>query len=214
MAPQSSALFAGTVINFNFVSGIKELYLIDIIGAGGCATVYRAVDLGSSGLKPIYYAVKCSTRPDRLSPARYTSRLWAEYELQTRVSEHPTVLPLLSFSYGEFSNFFVFDYKPGGTLLSAVIIPGFFGGKDDHARSLFLQLVDAVQACHNAGVYHRDIKPENMLLSEDGKSLYLSDFGMATYRSSSREFRCGSIRFMSPGSSRLPLILYVILIIV
>ncbi|KAJ6857196.1 CBL-interacting serine/threonine-protein kinase 21-like isoform X1 [Populus alba x Populus x berolinensis] len=43
------------------------------------------------------------------------------------------------------------------------------------ARRIFHQLIDAVDYCHNRGVYHRDLKPENLLL--DGKgNLKISDF--------------------------------------
>lgn len=37
----------------------------------------------------------------------------------------------------------------------------------------------AVEYLHSIGVAHRDIKLENALLSEDGVSLRLADFGLA-----------------------------------
>ena len=46
------------------------------------------------------------------------------------------------------------------------------------AKWYFLQLMRAVQACHDKGVVHRDIKPENMLL-DASFDLKLCDFGHA-----------------------------------
>ena len=41
------------------------------------------------------------------------------------------------------------------------------------------QLVKAIAACHERGVAHRDVKPENILVSRDGETLKLCDFGFA-----------------------------------
>ena len=46
------------------------------------------------------------------------------------------------------------------------------------ARTLFGQLLDALEALHSSGCYHRDIKPENIMISADG-SLRLGDFNLA-----------------------------------
>ncbi|TDL13888.1 kinase-like protein, partial [Rickenella mellea] len=54
------------------------------------------------------------------------------------------------------------------------------GGEIEKIKSIYLQLLDAAEACHNLGVYHRDIKPENILLTNDGTKVVLADFGFAT----------------------------------
>lgn len=50
---------------------------------------------------------------------------------------------------------------------------------------LFRQIVMAVCASHNAGVIHRDIKPDNVIISHDGSTAYLIDFGICQYLDSS-----------------------------
>jgi len=68
-------------------------------------------------------------------------------------------------------------------------------------RELILQLVDAIDFCHLAGVYHRDIKPENILLTSDlhGNIIVkLADFGLATCDGWSTETGTGSDRYEAP----------------
>jgi hypothetical protein len=55
----------------------------------------------------------------------------------------------------------------------------------------------AVHAMHINGWYHRDIKPANMLISRDGQTIKLADFGMATQRRKSKSF-AGSKAYMAP----------------
>lgn len=46
---------------------------------------------------------------------------------------------------------------------------------------LFDQLCRAVQDAHSVSVVHRDIKPNNIVLSDDGKTVSLIDFGICQY---------------------------------
>jgi serine/threonine protein kinase len=46
-------------------------------------------------------------------------------------------------------------------------------------RYIFYQLIQGLEATHNAGITHRDLKTENLLLSNDW-TLKISDFGFAT----------------------------------
>ncbi|XP_029895460.1 testis-specific serine/threonine-protein kinase 3 [Aquila chrysaetos chrysaetos] len=71
---------------------------------------------------------------------------------------------------------------------------------EPRARTLFCQLVEAIQYCHNSGVAHRDLKCENALLQ--GHTLKLTDFGFAKLlpgdgRELSWTF-CGSTAYAAP----------------
>ncbi|XP_052667371.1 testis-specific serine/threonine-protein kinase 3 [Harpia harpyja] len=71
---------------------------------------------------------------------------------------------------------------------------------EPRARTLFCQLVEAIQYCHNCGVAHRDLKCENALLQ--GHTLKLTDFGFAKLlprdgRELSWTF-CGSTAYAAP----------------
>eukprot|EP00667_Euglena_gracilis_P012457 EG_transcript_12795 len=46
-------------------------------------------------------------------------------------------------------------------------------------KSYLFQVLDGVLYCHTHRVIHRDLKPQNLLVSHDGKSIKLADFGLA-----------------------------------
>ncbi len=72
---------------------------------------------------------------------------------------------------------------------------------DDLVKKIFVQILDAVEFCHNQGIYHRDLKPDNIFVNAAGDKVFLGDFGLATDNERSTNFRCGSSFYMSPGES-------------
>ena len=51
--------------------------------------------------------------------------------------------------------------------------------KEDLAKKIFRQIIDAVQKIHSAGVIHRDIKDENILIDTQTHNVKIIDFGSA-----------------------------------
>ena len=74
----------------------------------------------------------------------------------------------------------VMDLVEGGELFDAVAEQGKLSEND--ARMYFQQLVEGISHCHLRRVYHRDIKPENLLLSQDKKTLKITDFGLSSIK--------------------------------
>ena len=68
---------------------------------------------------------------------------------------------------------------------------------EDRSRSLFRDLVSAVDYLHNKGIVHRDLKLENCLLDEEGR-LKLIDFGLANYNRGPLTTACGSPDYAAP----------------
>jgi serine/threonine protein kinase len=77
---------------------------------------------------------------------------------------------------GKVFHYLVLEYMPGGDL-QAMVRRGPLGIR----RSLIYleQICSGLEHAHEQGVIHRDIKPHNILLSGDGETVKISDFGVA-----------------------------------
>jgi serine/threonine protein kinase len=92
----------------------------------------------------------------------------------------------------------ILEYCPEGDLFFNITECGQYVGKDELAKKVFLQILDAVEHCHSLGIFHRDLKPENILVSDHGETVKLADFGLATAQPTSEDYGCGSTFYMSP----------------
>jgi serine/threonine protein kinase len=179
----------------NFIDDGRIL-LLKVIGSGGFGKVYKAIDTNSPPDEPQFLAVKCMLKP---APQSREAVFQAnELLLHQAVSDNPHIVTFVKTVSDAFYVYFVLELAYGD-LFYVLTKEGLFEAKDDSlVKKLFVQIIDAVDFCHNRGIYHRDLKPDNILMSNDGNVL-LSDFGLSTSAFSSREFRCGSSNYMSPG---------------
>jgi serine/threonine protein kinase len=170
--------------------------------------VYLAVDIHTG----IRYAVKTlskfnadGTPLDR----RQVAFQHRELRLHYLASAHPNVVSMHKIVDDPDCIYVVLEYCPEGDLFLNITERGQYVGKDELAKSVFLQILDAVEHCHTLGIFHRDLKPENILVSDRGDSVKLADFGLATSSDRSEDYGCGSTFYMSPEcldpiSSRRP----------
>lgn len=174
------------------------LQLVDILGTGAYGVVYSAIDRKDN----VQYAVKClskfnadGTPLDR----RQLSFQTREIRLHYLASGHPNVVSMLKIIDNPDCIYVILEYCPEGDLFYNITECGQYVGKDELAKSVFLQILDAVEHCHRLGIYHRDLKPENILVSNRGETVKLADFGLATSSERSEDYGCGSTFYMSPG---------------
>ena len=113
---------------------------------------------------------------------------------------HPNVITLRHVIVEDHYVFLVMDYHSGGDLFGAITNKGVYVNNDRAVKRTFLQLIDAVERCHDLGVSHRDLKPENILCSPDYDQVFLGDFGLATQEEVCSSFGCGSSYYMSAGT--------------
>ena len=147
---------------------IGRYRIIEQLGKGGMANVYRAVDirLGRTvALKVI--------RAENLELTDFLERFDREARALARLN-HPNIVHIND--YGELNGlpYLEMDYIPGGTLENrlGVLIPW-----SESARFL-APVAFALDHAHEQGIIHRDVKPSNILISETGEPM-ITDFGIA-----------------------------------
>lgn len=167
--------------------------LTDILGIGAYGVVYKAVDINTHA----QYAVKALSKAG-LEP-RQRSFQEREIQLHHQVSQHPNVVSMVKILDSFDCTYVILEFCPEGDLFSKITEQGCYVGNDVLIKSVFLQILDAVEYCHSLGIYHRDLKPENILVTDDGFTVKLADFGLATRDALTSDFGCGSTFYMSPG---------------
>ncbi len=150
---------------------LGRYHILEQIGEGGMATVYKAYDTRLER----DVAIKI-LRTDQFAPAvleRILKRFEREAKALAKLS-HPNIVKVHDYGEHEGAPYLVLEFLPGGTLKQKLgqHIPW------REAVRLILPVAHALEYAHDNGVIHRDIKPSNILLTHKGSPL-LSDFGIA-----------------------------------
>lgn len=120
-----------------------------------------------------YRAAKLQRQSDSAALLRFVR------ESSTRV-DHPHVTTPTGWWADDGRVLFVMPIVGGGSVAVLLADHGALG--EWWAKTLGIQLLDALAAVHAAGIVHRDVKPSNLLLEVTGTgapTLRLSDFGIA-----------------------------------
>lgn len=172
--------------------------LINVLGTGAYGTVYQARNVVTGAP----YAVKALNKAG-LDP-RQRKFQEREIELHYLASQHESVVSMHKVIDSRDCTFVVLEFCPEGDLFSKITEEGHYVEDDAKTRQVFLQILRAVQYCHEHSIFHRDLKPENVLVKDNGFTVKLADFGLATRDSVTSDFGCGSTFYMSPGMLLLP----------
>ncbi|KAI8147327.1 kinase-like domain-containing protein [Fennellomyces sp. T-0311] len=173
---------------------INNLEIVNVLGEGAYGQVYLAKQVDNR--RPRLYAIK-SLRQSRLDD-RQRAFQRTEIGLHARLSGHPHIIRLERVIREPEWTHVVLEYGPEGDLFTAITENNLYVGNHQLIRHVFLQLLDAVSYCHNNGVYHRDLKPENVLVFDQGRTVKLADFGLATTEPITTDYGCGSTFYFSP----------------
>ncbi|EJF63752.1 Pkinase-domain-containing protein [Dichomitus squalens LYAD-421 SS1] len=177
-----------------------RLRLVQLLGEGAFGLVYRAVDetsaASSCNPEPKQYAVKIMKKVDVDTRRAYFQR--REVSTHMSIHDHPNIVSVHGVFECPYYVYLVLELCPGGDLMNALLDRLLYTRKDALLKSVFLQIIQAVEYCHDHGVYHRDLKPDNILVNEDGSEIKLADFGLATTSKVSGTFGCGSGHYMAP----------------
>lgn len=94
--------------------------------------------------------------------------------------KHPNIINFRDYFEDKESHYIVLDYIRGKDLLSFMQDRDFEPLSERAARSIFLQIIDAVEYCHERGVSHKDLKMENVMIDKQSR-VSVIDFGLCEF---------------------------------
>ncbi len=147
----------------------RRYRILEKIGEGGMAVVYKATDLNLDRFVAIKFILLHGESSDT-SLTRFKREALSLAKLS-----HPHILSI--FDYGEFEGrpYLVMEYISGGTLKDMLKGKPF---SSERAVQITTALARALETAHSKGIIHRDVKPANILMA-NGRDPKLSDFGIA-----------------------------------
>jgi hypothetical protein len=156
------------------------------LGRGGMGTVWRADDalLGRA------VAVKEVDLPPGGGPAALRERALREARAAARLN-HPGVVTLHDVVEAEGRLFLVMELVEAPTLRDLVERSGPLPPVT--AARVGLELLDALDAAHRAGIVHHDVKPANVMVTAGGR-IKLADFGIASLQEDTQRTLTGAAR--------------------
>lgn len=177
---------------------LGQFEILEEIGRGGMATVYRARQRSINRV----VAIKVLPRALLHDPG-FVERFTREVDVIAHL-EHPHILPIYDYGEAEGLPYIAMRYLAGGSM--AQLLRRGLPPVESLVRPL-LQIAQALDHAHQQGIIHRDLKPGNILLDEKGNA-YLTDFGIARVINSSLTGSAiiGTPAYMSPEQANgLPL---------
>jgi serine/threonine protein kinase len=150
---------------------IGRYHILDQLGEGGMAIVYKAYDTRLDRDVAVKFIRRGAFPPDFLD--HMLKRFEREAKSLAKLS-HPHIVGVIDYGEHEGSPYLVMEYLPGGTLKQSV-------GKPipwQEAARILLPIAQALEYAHEHNLVHRDIKPSNILLTDKGQPM-LTDFGIA-----------------------------------
>ncbi len=171
--------------------------LIELLGSGGMATIYRATDtqLGRD------VALKL-LRPEYLRDPDFASRFRQEAQAAASLS-HPNVVTVYDFGEDPSGPYIVMELVDGEDLATILRRSGALPPRQ--VARIGSGVARALAAAHARGLVHRDVKPGNILIGTDGQ-VKVADFGIARAIAEAQVtlpgMTLGSVHYFSPEQAR------------
>jgi ligand-binding sensor domain-containing protein/tRNA A-37 threonylcarbamoyl transferase component Bud32 len=177
---------------------IGHFKILETLGTGGMATVYKAQDMLDKKRIVALKVLKEENFHDENQKKRFKHE-----SLITEQLDHPHIVHIIE--RGEMADcwYIAMELLHGRSLARVIRDEGRL--EIATALDIMLQVVDALRAIHGQNIVHRDLKPENIMVSERrGRPHFvkLLDFGLAITPAQSRLTMSGvvmgTIRYLPP----------------
>ena len=170
--------------------------IVEEIGRGGMAVVYRAVDHRLNR----YVAVKI-LKEELSRDEDFRRRFYAESQAVAMLS-HPNIVAVYDVNHSRDADYIVMELIDGLTLKQYMQQRGSLSWRE--ALHFATQIAKALEHAHSRGIVHRDIKPHNIMILKDG-SVKVADFGIARLNSAQNTLTreaLGSVHYISPEQAK------------
>lgn len=171
--------------------------IIEKIGTGGMATVYKA----KCRILNRFVAIKV-LREEFTTDEEFIRRFNSEAQSAASLT-HPNIVSIYDVGQEYNIYYIVMELIQGKTLKQIISKEGKLPWK--WSVNIAIQIASALEAAHKNNIVHRDIKPHNIIITEDGIAK-VADFGIAKAVSNSTitafGTTIGSVHYFSPEHAR------------
>jgi serine/threonine protein kinase/tetratricopeptide (TPR) repeat protein len=150
-------------------TSISHYRIVKALGRGGMGVVYEAEDV------KLRRRVALKLLPNSLARDRQALRRFEQEAQAASALNHPNICTVYEVDEDQGLHFIAIELLEGETLKERI------GRGPMEVREILaigIEICDALEAAHSAGIIHRDIKPSNIVLTRRG-SAKLLDFGVA-----------------------------------
>ena len=177
---------------------VGNFKLLDMIGAGGMGTIYKAQNMGDKSRVVALKVLKEEMFQDENNRKRFKHEAAIIDQL-----DHPHIVKVIERGESRQNLFIAMEYLEGKTLSQKIQEENKIEIKI--ALHIMIQIADALAKIHSKNIIHRDLKPDNVMLIEkkgDQNFVKLLDFGLAKTQFQTRLTQTGvvigTINYLSP----------------